>query len=125
LRRTGDANLSALADNAAMLALSEPRALGQCNVLPSITDLFATCPGRAAPEGLTPADTAFLEALYTAQGAVIGESHQSHVVQRMADLLVNPSLAALDAKSAKDSESRCRNPTARFIGSRAAQTCSP
>ena len=58
--------------------------------MPSITDLFANCPGRAAPEGLTPADTAYLSALYTARGAVIGESQQSHVVQRMAELLAHP-----------------------------------
>lgn len=93
-RKAGNTSLGVLADYAAMLALSEPKSLGQCNVLPSITDLYAGCPGRPAPTGLTAADIAYLTALYTAQGAVIGESHQSHVIQRMADLLIAPTDAA-------------------------------
>jgi hypothetical protein len=79
-------------------------------VLPSITDLFATCPGRAAPDSLTPADTAYLTALYTAQGAVLGSSHQSHVAQRMADYLVNgvSTSAASSAKPAARPEGGTR-----------------
>jgi hypothetical protein len=100
-RRTGNVELGALTDYATMLALSQPRALGQCNALPSITDLFANCPGRPSPEGLTPADTAYLAALYTAGGAVIGESQQSHVVQRMADLLIDPKVADRDLEIGK------------------------
>jgi hypothetical protein len=95
-RRVGNVELGVLADYASMLAIAQPRALGQCNSLPSITDLFASCPGRAAPNGLTPADGAYLTALYTAGGAVLGESQQSHVVQRMADLMVNPKVADRD-----------------------------
>jgi hypothetical protein len=100
-RRTANVEIGALADYVAMLALSQPRALGQCNVLPSITDLFANCPGRAPPNGLTPADTAYLAALYTAAGAVIGESQQSHVVQRMADLMIDPKVADRDLEIGK------------------------
>jgi hypothetical protein len=96
LRKTGGERLGVIADYAAMLALSQPRALGQCNVLPSITDLFANCAGRPPPGGLTPADAAYLTALYSAPGAVIGVSHQTHVAQRMAELLANPRLAAMD-----------------------------
>jgi beta-lactamase regulating signal transducer with metallopeptidase domain len=102
LRKTGNMNLGTLADYAAMLALSQPRALGQCNVLPSITDLFATCPGRPAPDGLTPADTAYLTGLYSASGAAIGSSHQAHVIQRMADLIVDPQAADRDLDKAKE-----------------------
>jgi beta-lactamase regulating signal transducer with metallopeptidase domain len=102
LRKTGSMNLGTLADYAAMLALSQPRALGQCNVLPSITDLFATCPNRPAPDGLTPADTAYLTALYWASGAAIGSSHQAHVIQRMADLLVDPEAADRAQEKAGD-----------------------
>jgi beta-lactamase regulating signal transducer with metallopeptidase domain len=95
LRRTANTDLGVLADYAAMLALSEPRALGQCNTLPSITDLFANCPGRSAPDGLTAADTAYLDALYSARGATfLGSSHESHIIQRMADLLAHPKLAS-------------------------------
>jgi beta-lactamase regulating signal transducer with metallopeptidase domain len=64
LKRTGRADLRVLADYAAMLALSQPKSLGSCQALPSITDLFASCPGRAAPTGLTSADMAYLHALY-------------------------------------------------------------
>jgi beta-lactamase regulating signal transducer with metallopeptidase domain len=102
LRKTAGLNLGTLADYAAMLALSQPRALGQCNVLPSITDLFATCPGRPAPDGLTPADTAYLTALYWASGAAIGSSHQAHVIQKMADLIVDPQAADRDLDKAKE-----------------------
>jgi hypothetical protein len=70
-----------------MLALSEPRALGQCNVLPSITDLFAACPGRPSPDGITPADAAYLGALYSSKAGVVGGSQKVHVVERMAVLL--------------------------------------
>jgi hypothetical protein len=100
-RRTGNVELGVLADYAAMLALAQPRALGQCNPLPSITDLFASCQGRPAPNGLTPADGSYLTALYTAAGSVIGESQQSHVVQRMADLMVNPKVADRDLEVGK------------------------
>jgi hypothetical protein len=65
LKRTGGADLRVLADYVTMLALSQPASLGSCQALPSITDLFASCPGRAAPTGLTSADMAYLHALYT------------------------------------------------------------
>jgi beta-lactamase regulating signal transducer with metallopeptidase domain len=64
LKQTARADLRVLADYAAMLALAQPKSLGECQALPSITDLFASCPGRAAPTGLTPADMAYLHALY-------------------------------------------------------------
>jgi hypothetical protein len=65
-RRTASASLGQLADYVAMLALSQPQSLGSCQALPSITDLFADCPGRPVPKGLTLADTAYLHALYAA-----------------------------------------------------------
>jgi hypothetical protein len=66
IRRTGGADLRLLSDYVAMLAFSQPQSLGSCQALPSITDLFASCPGRVAPDGLTLADTAYLHALYAA-----------------------------------------------------------
>jgi beta-lactamase regulating signal transducer with metallopeptidase domain len=113
LRKTGSMSLGTLADYAAMLALSQPRSLGQCNVLPSITDLFATCPGRTAPDGLTPADTAYLTALYWASGAAIGSSHQAHVIQRMADLMVDPQAADGDQEKARDAARKAAGQPAR------------
>jgi hypothetical protein len=35
-------------------------------VLPSVLDLFSSCPGRPAPTGLTVSDLSYLKALYTA-----------------------------------------------------------
>lgn len=111
LRKAGSRPLGVITDYAAMLALSQPRGLGQCNALPSITDLFAACPGRPAPDGVTQADAAYLTALYTAPGAVIGESQESHVVKRMAELLVNPAAGAADidrSRRAFQQAARCQ-----------------
>jgi len=80
-------SLGLLADYVTMLALSQPRALGQCNALPSITDLFAPCPGRPAPTGLTPADAAYLTALYPQKGAGPQYGDESLVAERMARIL--------------------------------------
>lgn len=56
-----------LADYIAMLALTHAEALGACNALPSIFDLFAAaCGDRLAPTGWTRADTAYLKGLYRA-----------------------------------------------------------
>ncbi|MEI9889877.1 MAG: hypothetical protein WDN45_03865 [Caulobacteraceae bacterium] len=63
-RRVGDKSLGLIADYVAMVALSQPTGLDHCNAVPSITDLFAACPGRGTPDGLTPADAAYLTALY-------------------------------------------------------------
>jgi hypothetical protein len=120
LRQTGNENLGTLADYVAMLALSEPRALGQCNVLPSITDLYANCPSRPAPDGLTPADTAYLTALYSAPGAVfLGGSHQAHVIQRMADLLVAPEAADREREKARERARQAEQPAG--MGARASR----
>jgi hypothetical protein len=97
LRRTGDIKLAPLTDYSAMLALAEPRALGQCNVLPSITDLFAACPNRPTPGGLTPADAAYLNGLYAANEAAIGSSQRAHVIERMAGLLAAHADASANA----------------------------
>ena len=90
LRRAHDMKLSQLADYVAMTALSEPRAVDGCQVLPSVMDLFAgPCPGRAAPEGLTSADNAYLTALYGAaslQSAV----YLDEIGARMAKIIASP-----------------------------------
>jgi hypothetical protein len=103
LRRTGNVKLGLLTDYAAMLALSQPRSLDHCNVLPSITDLFAgPCPGRAAPDRLTPADAAYLAALYDWPGRKyetfdqLRPDHQqdSYVARRMAGILAATKVAS-------------------------------
>jgi hypothetical protein len=105
LRQTGDRRLAPITDYVAMLALSQPRATDRCNVLPSVTDLFAgTCPGRA-PEALTPADAAYLTALYTTGSGSFrpkdgqsppldGTRQQAAIAERMAKILSTAQMAA-------------------------------
>jgi hypothetical protein len=65
LNRVQGVPTAVITDYVAMLVLTMPRGLDRCNALPSITDLFvAKCPGHDQLKGLTPADTAFLGALY-------------------------------------------------------------
>ena len=95
-RRTQSMSLDAVSDYVAMLALSQARSLDHCNVLPSVTDLFAgACPGRPAPTGLTAADTAYLKALYTGSPGLRASRYPSELVDRMAKLLGPAKVAAL------------------------------
>jgi hypothetical protein len=88
--RVRDKSVGLLSDYAAMLALSQPRSLDGCNALPSVTDLFApACPGRAAPDGLTPADAAYLTSLYAADPQARKAGEQSDIAWRMARILVS------------------------------------
>lgn len=58
--------LGAVADYLGVLALAQPRALGQCGDLPSILDLFAAnCADDQKPASLSAADKAYLEGLYS------------------------------------------------------------
>jgi hypothetical protein len=89
-------DLNAVADYMAMLALSQPRSLDGCNALPSVIDLFAktACPGRDPPAGLTPADAAYLTALYTADLAAKKAGEQDEIARRMAGILISANAAA-------------------------------
>jgi hypothetical protein len=63
---TGD-SLRSISDYIAMLALTRMGSLDGCSELPSIIDLLSSgCNDREKPEALTAADTAYLEALYSA-----------------------------------------------------------
>jgi beta-lactamase regulating signal transducer with metallopeptidase domain len=115
-RRVETQKLGAIADYVAMIVLAQPRALDRCQALPSITDLFAgSCPGRAAPTGLTPADNAYLSALYLNRAKAnsgsaprmtvssrksIGSIPQSDLADRMALILASPGVVA-DAGAAR------------------------
>jgi beta-lactamase regulating signal transducer with metallopeptidase domain len=115
-RRVGTTKLGALADYVALLVLSQSRALDHCQPLPSIADLFAgPCPGRAAPTGLTPADNAYLSALYLYNGRpnsatapqvmvgprkLVGAIPETDLVDRMASVLAGPGAVA-EAGSAR------------------------
>jgi hypothetical protein len=93
--RTQGLSLDALSDYVAMLALSQPRILDRCNVLPSVTDLYAgACPGRAAPSGLTEADAAYLKALYRGSSELRATRQPSELVDGMARRLGDFNVAA-------------------------------
>jgi hypothetical protein len=83
------ASVGVLSDYAAMLVLSQPRSLGSCQPLPSVTDLFADgCPGGAR-DGVTAADAAYLTALYQANPEARAVNEQSDISGRMAKMLAS------------------------------------
>jgi hypothetical protein len=87
-------SVGVLSDYVAMLALSQPRSLGACQTLPSVTDLLvAGCPGGAA-DGLTPADAAYLTALYAANLEAKKPGEQIDIASRMAKILAPEDAAA-------------------------------
>jgi hypothetical protein len=85
-----DEPLRLVADDMVMLALSQPKSLDGCNVLPSVIDHFARsrCHGRAPPTGLTPADAAYLGALYAAEADGKKRFDESDIADRMAKILI-------------------------------------
>jgi hypothetical protein len=94
-RRIPGLSLGALADYAAMLALTQPVSLDGCNALPSIIDLFsAACADHPEPTGLTETDTAYLKALYTGgQALPPGWQAPGDIAGRMVNFLVPVSVA--------------------------------
>ena len=89
-------NLGLAAEYMVLLALSQPRSLDGCTPLPSILDALArsACPGRDPPDGLTPADSAWLTALYGSDAEAKGDGERSDIANRMADILIKASTAA-------------------------------
>jgi hypothetical protein len=83
-------NLGLIADYMVMLALSKPRSLDACNALQSVTDLFGQS-ACAKPDGLTPADAAYLTGLYTANLEFRKNIEQSDITRRMAAILIKAS----------------------------------
>jgi hypothetical protein len=88
----GDVSVDLTADYLAMVALSQPqpRSLDGCLPLPSVLDLYAKdCSGREAPNGLTPADNAYLTGLYTADLTYVqlGQGAKSEISGRMVKIL--------------------------------------
>ena len=86
--------LGPIADYLTVLALSQPKALDRCTALPSSHDRTAksACGGRAAPDGLTQTDAAWLTALYASDPEAKGDSERSDIAGRMADMLIKASL---------------------------------
>ena len=92
----GDNSLGMVADYLVMVALAQPNSLEGCNELPSVIDLFAKsgCPGRDAPDGLTPADASFLTALYSADPEGKRWAEESDISGRMAKILIKAKAVA-------------------------------
>jgi hypothetical protein len=88
-------DLGLVADYMVMLALSQPRSLDGCNALPSVVDRFAPsrCYGHDAPDGLTPADAAYLTGLYESDPEGFKVFEQSDITRRMAAILIKASTA--------------------------------
>ena len=89
-------DLGLVADYMALLALAQPRSLDGCNALASVVDAFAKspCPGRHEPDGLTPADAAYLTALYQANLRNRKATEQAEIARRMAKILIDASTPA-------------------------------
>jgi hypothetical protein len=67
IKKVAGEEVGPISDYIAMLALSEPRSLDDCNTLPSILDLMAEgCGDREKPKALTDSDIAYLKGLYAA-----------------------------------------------------------
>ncbi|MEI9890004.1 MAG: hypothetical protein WDN45_04615 [Caulobacteraceae bacterium] len=83
-------DIGLLSDYVVMLALSQSRQPDACGELPSVMDLFAAsaCPGRDPPQGLTPADAAYLTALYQADPEAKLLGQKGDISGRMARMLI-------------------------------------
>jgi hypothetical protein len=85
IKQVGGGAIGPVADYIAMLALSEPRSLDQCNALPSILDLMSSdCGSRPKPQQLTDSDIAYLKGLYAADlGAATNSGQQESIKNGM------------------------------------------
>lgn len=90
--RVRNQDLGLVADYLSLLALSRPRSLDGCTALSSVIDaLSPACQGRPAPDGLTPADAAYLTSLYATDLEATGMSQEGDIAGRMASILTRPS----------------------------------
>jgi hypothetical protein len=77
-------HLGTVADYLGVLALAQPKAVGQCGDLPSILDLFSGVGSdEQRPETLTAADKAYLEGLYSMDPREIGTLQRSSIAAHM------------------------------------------
>ena len=88
-KRLDGQDLGLITDYISMVALAQPRSLDGCSALSSVIDLLAPsgCPGRSPPDGLTPADAAYLTALYAADLEAKKAGEQGDIANRMAKIL--------------------------------------
>jgi hypothetical protein len=90
--RLKDKTLGPVTDYLSLLALAQPRSLDGCTALPSVVDLLGPpCRDRGAPDGLTPADAAYLTSLYAANLEFNRQGEENDIASRMASILTNAS----------------------------------
>jgi hypothetical protein len=77
-----------IGDYVTMLAMSQPKTLDGCDVLPSVVDLFSKGCSNFGMDGLTRADVAYLTALYKTDPEARKASQQADIARRMADMLI-------------------------------------
>jgi len=88
--RLKDKTLGPVSDYLSLLALAQPRSLDGCTALPSVIDLLGpACRDRGAPDGLTPADAAYLTSLYAANLEYNRQGEENDIASRMASILTN------------------------------------
>jgi hypothetical protein len=92
--RAAGRSVGVLSDYVAMLVLSQPRALGGCQPLPSVTDLFVDGCAAGAANGVTAADAAYLTALYQANPEARKEAETTDIAGRMAKMLASSNVVA-------------------------------
>jgi hypothetical protein len=89
--KLGDAEIGALADHIAMLALTQPANLGVCQELPSILDMTnPTCRKDAPVKALTKADTGYLVGLYKMDAGLSLRGQKDHIALRVKEALAAP-----------------------------------
>ena len=62
--RTAHETVGAIADYVAMLALSRSEDYGDCQLMPSITNLLSACDDKLKPDAITQSDIAYLKGVY-------------------------------------------------------------
>jgi hypothetical protein len=82
--------LGPLTDYLSMLALAQVRSLDGCAALPSVIDRLGRCADKQTPDGLTPADAAYLTALYASNLESNKPLEQDEIASRMSSILVHP-----------------------------------
>jgi len=82
--KVSDRSIGSVADYIALLALSDTPVTDACGEMPSITDLLASaCNADPAPDALTSADLAYLNALYATNLKDVMSEEQNEIVDRM------------------------------------------
>ncbi len=81
--------LGPVTDYLSLLALAQIKSLDGCAVLPSVLDMMGRpCIGRDKPNGLTPADAAYLTALYKSDLQANKPLEMDEISTRMSGILI-------------------------------------